>query len=124
MNLLVMKRQEERAEIPGFIGETFSSPSLTIPDESLSIQEILLNFTRGTLPPVSKTPQYYDEDFVDHPLDGQADDLTNREVAQEHTANLLDHLQSQQPAEAEKDTKKEPPTTGPDVNPPEPPKED
>ncbi len=120
MNLLMMKLQAERAEAnPGLIGERFSEPSLTVPDESLSVHDILLNFSRGTLPPVSKQSMYYDEDFVDHPLDGQVSDLTDREIAQMHTQNLLDDLKSQQPEETQKDPKKEPKPAEPDIIPTE-----
>lgn len=59
--------------------EKNEGPSLTEPDGALSIREILVNFTRGTLPPIQKTPQYASDEQVDHEFenDSQLDDITN-----------------------------------------------
>lgn len=44
-------------------GEVFTLPSLTVPDESMSVQQILENFTRGVpIQSMSKVP-FYDENF-------------------------------------------------------------
>lgn len=92
MNAIVEKRLQAINEVDG---EKFTSPSLTVPDDSLSIQEILINFSRGTMPPISKTPQYANEEDTqafldtDHPLDGQTIDLSNREIAKNHYDALL-----------------------------------
>lgn len=66
-------------EYADLMAEPATGPSMTRPDESLTIQEILLNFTRGTLPPVAKTPQYADEDYNDYLLnnDSYLDDAIN-----------------------------------------------
>lgn len=92
MNVIVKKRLEA---IRKKDGEKFTQPSLTVPDDSLSIQEILINFSRGTMPPISKQPQYGNEEdnqaFIDtdHPLDNEMDDLCNRDIAKAHFDALL-----------------------------------
>lgn len=40
------------------------NPSLTVPDEALSLRDLLANYTHGIAPPVSQTT-YYDSDFND-----------------------------------------------------------
>lgn len=93
MNKIVESRLQRIYETDG---EVFRHPSLTVPDDSLSIQEILINFSRGTMPPISKTPQYANEEDTqafldtDHPLDGQTNDLSNREIAKNYYDALLD----------------------------------
>lgn len=92
MNAIVKKRLQALYDD----GEIFTMPSLTVPDDSLSITEILVNFSRGTMPPISKNPQYgNDEDneaFIDtdHPLDNEVSDLVNREIAKDYYDSLLD----------------------------------
>lgn len=113
MNAIVEKRLKAISETDG---EKFTLPSLTVPDDSLSIQEILINFTRGTLPPISKLPQYGTEEDnsafldTDHPLDNETLDLANRDIAQNHYAALLaDALDSHgAPFEASEKSKSEP----------------
>lgn len=41
----------------------FTLPSETVPDQSYTIRELLLKFTSGVMPPVSKNVHYEDEDF-------------------------------------------------------------
>ncbi|MEM3791062.1 MAG: hypothetical protein QW260_08335 [Thermoproteota archaeon] len=92
MNAIVEKRLQAINETEG---EKFTLPSLTVPDDSLSIQEILINFTRGTMPPLSKLPQYGTEEDneafldTDHPLDNETIDLANRDIAKAHYDALL-----------------------------------
>ena len=92
MNAIEEKRLQAFAETDGEIN---NSPSLTVPDDSLSIQEILINFTRGTLPPISKTSIYGSEEEnaafldTDHPLDNETADLANRDIAKNHYDALL-----------------------------------
>lgn len=113
MNVIVKQRLQAIAEIDG---EKFTLPSLTVPDESLSIQEILINFTRGTMPPISKLPQYATEDDndafmdTDHPLDNETNDLANRDIAKNHYNALLAHALDTHgaPFEAAEDSKSEP----------------
>lgn len=103
-------------------------PSLTVPDEALSIREILLNFTRGTLPPIQKQPQYADDEYNDYIMenDSELDDITNDptyldDVQRHHDAVLAAEVLSQR-EKAKKNKKEEP--KDPPVDPPEPPKED
>lgn len=43
-------------------GVTYTEPHQTIPDQSLTLRELLTNFTRGQgLPEVNKTPAFFDE---------------------------------------------------------------
>ncbi len=92
MNVIVEKRLQAIYENDG---EKFTLPSLTVPDDSLSIQQILINFTRGTMPPISKLPQYGTEEdnnaFIetDHPLDNETIDLANRDIAKNYYNALL-----------------------------------
>lgn len=92
MNAIVQQRLIAISKIDG---EVNHSPSLTVPDDSLSIQEILTNFSRGTLPPISRIPQYgtaEDNDAfleTDHPLDNETLDLANRDIAKNHYNALL-----------------------------------
>lgn len=122
MNKVVEKRLKAISETDG---EKFTLPSLTVPDDSLSIQEILINFTRGTLPPISKTPQYGTEEDnaafldTDHPLDSETIDLANRDIAKNHyDALLADAMDTHgAPFEAPEDPKSEP-TVEKDTTPP------
>lgn len=92
MNAIVKKRLQAIAETEG---EKFTLPSLTVPDDSMSIKEILINFSRGTLPPISNQPMYGTEEGndafmeTDHPLDNEMDDLVNRDIAKNHYNALL-----------------------------------
>lgn len=82
--------------------EKFTKPSITIPDESLSVHEILLNFTRGTVPAVQKQPQYADEEYNEHlintdsPLDDAINDLSYTDDVNTLRQSLLEnhHLES------------------------------
>lgn len=113
MNTIVEQRLQAIAETDG---EKFTLPSLTVPDDSLSIKEILINFTRGTMPPISKIPQYGTEEDndgfmeTDHPLDNEMDDLVNRDIAKNHYDALLDDLVDTHgaPFEASEKSKSEP----------------
>ena len=57
----------------------------------------MLNFTRGTLPPVSKTPQYADEEYNeylmenDSPLDDAVNDPSYIDDVQNYRASVLDN---------------------------------
>jgi hypothetical protein len=89
-------------------GVSNNKPSLTIPDQSLTVREIFMNHTRG-IPFTSGVGQdmYYGEDgpMLEHP-----DDITELQDAQEKTAELMDVYQDIQ-------TKKNRPRTPP--NPPQ-----
>lgn len=124
MNKIVEKRLQAIAEKDG---EVFTLPSLTVPDDSLSIQEILINFSRGTMPPISKIPTYAEEDDnaafmeTDYPLDGQTNDLSNREIAKDYyDALLADTVRTHgAPFEASETPKSEPTVETEPTPPPE-----
>ena len=67
-------------------------PSLTIPNEALSIEDIFLRYAQGNLPQVSKQ-FYYDEESInsiddDNIQDGEAYDLSFRDDLQDLTTTL------------------------------------
>lgn len=122
MNVTVKKRLQAIAETEG---EKFTLPSLTVPDDSLSIQEILINFSRGTMPPISQYPQYGTEEGnnafmeTDHPLDNEMDDLVNRDIAKNHyNALLADTMDTHGAPFEATETPKSDPTTVKDPTPP------
>lgn len=49
---------------PGITREKNTMPSLTVPDQSMSILQIMQNHSRGIMPGV-KTPLYHDEATID-----------------------------------------------------------
>lgn len=72
--------------------ETNSGVIMTVPDQSLSIREILDRFRRGVAPAVVKEPIYNDDDDIDddlynHVYDGDFD-LTDRDALNDHIAEL------------------------------------
>lgn len=91
-----------------FKGETNSLPSETIPGDSLTMQEIFRRFATGTLPRISKQPQYLEEDEIENQLntdsyfDGKSPDLTDIDYSQEHYASLLDSAIQESNREKEK----------------------
>lgn len=54
------------AKINGFV-EVNDQPSETIPDQSLTIKQILQRFTAGTLPPIQKETYYEENPDIDDP---------------------------------------------------------
>lgn len=66
----------EKKHLPG---ESFPSPSVTVPDQSMTIQEIIARYTRTGALPVSSAPldsggnEAFDPGF--DPLDYQPDDI-------------------------------------------------
>lgn len=60
-------------------GEVFTMDSLTIPDDALSIREIMEKFASGVLPPISKDVYYdpNDPSFDDVPISDKIHDLSD-----------------------------------------------
>lgn len=60
--------------------EVSSSDTLTVPDMSFSVKEILTRFTRGTVTPdeLYRNGYYDDDPDIDHPIEGPQD-LTDYE---------------------------------------------
>lgn len=50
--------------IPGVHSKSTVGPSLTVPDQSYTIREILEKFTRGIDPYLTKLPSYDDDDIT------------------------------------------------------------
>ena len=109
-------------KVKPFHGEVNNEPTKTIPDEALTVQQILLNFTRGTLPPVSKRGQYADEEFNEHllnedsPLDDSINDLSYLDDTKGHINSLLD---AQNVANHQKEEETRETSSQDVVNPPE-----
>lgn len=104
-------------------------PSLTVPDESLSIQEILVRFTRGTLPPIEKQPRYEeDQENMEQRFnsDSQFDDMVNdpsyiddaksdlNSLLESQASDDSDESSSREVESSEEDDVNPPPTPGSD----------
>lgn len=61
------------------IGQSFELPSMTVPDMSYSIRELLARFTAGTMPPVGRQVYYEDNPDINNPdpLDAPNFDLVD-----------------------------------------------
>lgn len=94
--------------IPGVHSSETVGPSLTVPDQSYSIREILEKFSRGIDPYLTKLPSY-DEDDIDVEDDVTPDRLPDHdlsdldlaaayvdEVAQIHASNRATDKQKEQ----------------------------
>jgi len=80
--------------------EQNNKPSMTVPDQALSVREILLRFARG-IPVDQHIPIYEDVESPDDFLpDPRTLDLAERQQYAEMVQEELNHLRSkQQPAE-------------------------
>ncbi|KAA6326487.1 hypothetical protein EZS27_024412 [termite gut metagenome] len=65
-----------------------NSPSLTIPDQALSVQELLFRYTAGTLSSISKIPHYQDGDISFDDFDPTSDPAFDLVDAQEIKESL------------------------------------
>lgn len=81
--------------------ETLPSESLTVPDMSLSVKDILTRFRRGTLDIESMERRYYDgtDDIDDDSLDGLDDivDVWNRKQQLDGEVREILHACSRTP---------------------------
>ncbi len=84
--MIKFRRQFDNA--PNLPGVTFELASETIPDQSLSLRELLINHTRGIAPPV-RANYFYDENNP-HP-DLETMDLVD---VQELSMSLADTVSS------------------------------
>lgn len=81
----------------GSQGEVNDQPSETIHGQALTVRELLLNYTRGVLPPISKTPQYSGTDDFDDfdPTQSPDFDLADATI-------LIDEIKQQQNERAQR----------------------
>lgn len=84
------------------LGETNDEPTMTVPDQSLTIPEILDMFTRGIdVSNLYKEPVGYDDpdfDDVDPTQDPTFDVLTAKLMLDETRSKLLDQLPDTEPS--------------------------
>lgn len=73
--------------------ESSDLPSVTVPDESLTVREILTRFTTGTVPPIARQGAYDDDDyFTDDNIDHEnvIEDITDSFYGAQHAASVLE----------------------------------
>lgn len=90
-------------------GKVFTMPSMTIPDQTLSIREILDRYARG-LPLEARTP-IWDEnpDIDDYIEDPRRMDLSERQQLAEEAKRELDEIKQKMAAKPKKKPIIEPP---------------
>lgn len=75
---------------------TSARPSLTVPDQTLSVRELLERFTTGLLTPQSVWHEDVGDDFSDldnpNPADSPDFDLTDRDALRESASLAADQL--------------------------------
>jgi len=76
-------------------GRTFTSPSLTIPEDGLSIREILKSHTSGASPAIMKTPEYSSEDSPFAGMDVNKMDLIDLQNLTKHIVNLRTNAENE-----------------------------
>lgn len=83
-------------------GEQITEPSMTVPDQALSLKKILSDYTRGVMPANVRDPEYHGEDYIP---DLKTLDLSELAEYVESVKSEVDTLQKEQKrrqAEAEK----------------------
>lgn len=78
-------------------GQVFTQPSLTVPDQSMSIREILHRFARGLSPSSSRTPMFEGNDqteFDEYMPDLRGLDLSEREEVLAAAKAEVDEIKS------------------------------
>jgi len=86
-------------------GENIKRPSMTIPDQTMSIREILDRYARGLPIEAGKVPIYDGEEYTPDP---QYMDLADRQEYMENAKDYLkafDQLQTEQQNEVKTDQK-------------------
>lgn len=107
---------------PADMQEVITDVSLTVPDESLTVRQILDNYSRG-LPTVQKIPQYATEEYnqaaldTDDQFDDIIDDLSYRDDLKNRIDSILaDQVSSEDPQDPEEPkTELTAPVTPPDL---------
>lgn len=78
-------------------GEVNNSPSMTVPDQTLSLRNLMLNHTRGHQLPIAPPAIYDEENFVPNPKTLDLVDLEERRYALEDKAlELQDTIRMEQ----------------------------
>ena len=86
----------------GAKGQTFTQPSLTVPDQTMSIRTIMERYARGLPIDGQKTP-IYDIENLSTGLDPRKLDLVDiQEMGIEHKKTLSEHKNRLSKAEAKK----------------------
>lgn len=82
--------------------EVSSSETLTVPDMSFSVKEILTRFTRGTVTPdeLYRSGYYDDDPDIDHPIESPQD-LTDYESMAARGREILAEAMERQDREQE-----------------------
>lgn len=88
--------------------ERFEQASLTLPNEALSITDILNKWTHGIDPMLTKNPAYSDEaDIDDIDLESvQRMDITDKGEAMQKASNVINRAKEAQKREKEEADKK------------------
>lgn len=70
-----MKKQfrQRQTNMPIHLGEVCSTPSMTVPDDSYTVQDILERFTRGIDPMLTRNGSFDSEDHNSSLEDGEFD---------------------------------------------------
>lgn len=80
-----------RRDSSGYVGRDFSHEKpITVPDQNLSVKDLLRRFTRGLPPPGIERDMIYDEDGQDFvsPELGQDRDLTDIDYGRDELSNI------------------------------------
>jgi len=86
----------------GAKGQTFTQPSLTVPDQTMSIRTIMERYARGLPIDGQKTP-IYDTENLSTGLDPRKLDLVDiQEMGIEHKKTLKEHKERLTKAESKK----------------------
>lgn len=76
-------------------GRIFTQKSQTIPEDGLSVRQILTSHTKGNSPAVQKTPEYHPEDSPFAGLEVQKMDLQDLQALSKHIANLRTNAENE-----------------------------
>lgn len=97
-------------------GQVFTMPSLTVPDESLSVKEIMARYANGLPLGGQKVPVYHGEEFVP---DMERLDLSEKHELLQENAARIKAMQDDLVEQTRKPRKKEQPPKDQDDKPAE-----